>query len=71
MRSLILALESSKCEKPNIIYCYFRDNEKDEFKPRYDKLNKFSEAITKYGEKININYIKTTDILEEYFYKNI
>lgn len=71
MRALILALENAKNKNTNIIYCYFTKDEKQNFKPKYDKLNKFSNEVTQYGKKIKISYIETQNILKEYFYKKI
>ena len=71
MRALILALENAKNKNTNIIYCYFNEDEKQNFKPKYNELNKFSREVTEYGKEIKISYIKTQDILKEYFYKEV
>lgn len=67
MRNLILSLENARNENPNIIYCYFNEEEKMNFEPKYNELNKFSSEVTEYGKSIKINYIQTKDILKKYF----
>lgn len=69
LRNLMLNLFLNKSKTPKIIYCYFNDEEKTEFKEQYKQIITFNKEASEYAENIELNFIKTQDILEKYFKK--
>ncbi|MGN7283495.1 hypothetical protein ACTHP3_00920 [Shouchella rhizosphaerae] len=67
LRFLILIFHELEEKNPHLIYSYFSDKEKREFQERYYKLITFSDEVNEYAKNIKISFIKTQDILSEYF----
>ncbi|WP_066415219.1 hypothetical protein [Sutcliffiella cohnii] len=68
LRNLMLAFYHSQHQYPQIIYCYFCPEEKKDFEEQYQAVITFSEDVNRYVKNISVSYIKTQDILKEYFY---
>ncbi|MFF2889076.1 hypothetical protein [Paenibacillus sp. NPDC057967] len=69
LRNLMLSFYNANQKKPHIIYCYFNSEEKEEFIKQFSAVITFSQEVSAYAHKIEVSYIRTQDILKEYFYK--
>ncbi|RQW19887.1 hypothetical protein EH196_07000 [Bacillus sp. C1-1] len=67
IRYLMLIFHELKVEKPHIVYSYFNEKEKKEFEERYFMLITFSNEVSQYAKNIKVSFIKTQEILKEYF----
>ena len=67
LRYIMFALEENQIENPSITYCYFNDTEKNEFMEQCNKALPLEKAVVDYCKNINVNYVKTQIILNEYF----
>lgn len=67
LRESILGLYDRNVWNPNIIYCYFKNAEKEEFERIYPLLLTFGKDVNEYAENIKISFIDTNDILNKYF----
>lgn len=67
IRNLLLELYNAKVEKPQIIYCYFVDKERDDFESNFWKVITFREDVNEYCRDIELIYVKTQDILNDFF----
>lgn len=68
LRNLMLEFHSIGVDSAQIIYCFFNEDEKQEFIATYDKIITFREDVNMYcRENIKVSFIKTQDILEEHF----
>lgn len=68
LRNLMLAFYHSQQLHPHIIYCYFNPEEKKDFEEQYQAVITFSDDVNKYARNINVSYLKTQEVLKEYFY---
>lgn len=69
LRNLMLAFFNAKQQSPQIIYCYFTPEEKIDFEEQFEAVITFSKEVSDYAKGIQVSYIKTQDILKEYFLK--
>lgn len=69
LRNLMVNLFLNKAKNPKIIYCYFNEEEKIQFKKQYEKVITFNKEASEYAGNIELNFIKTQDVLEKYFKK--
>jgi hypothetical protein len=71
LRNLMLSFFNSKQKKPRITYCYYNLEEKKEFIKQFKEVITFSKIVSTYAENIEVSYIRTQDVLKEYFYKSL
>lgn len=69
LRDIMIALFDAKSQNPKIIYSYFNEEEKDEFHRQFYDVIKFGKELSDYARRIEVEYIKTKEILESYFIK--
>ncbi|WP_066074659.1 hypothetical protein [Neobacillus soli] len=70
LRNVMLAFYFSQQPNPRIIYCYFNEEEKKAFQEQYEEVITFSKEVNEYVKRnINVSYIKTQEVLKEYFQK--
>ncbi|AOH54918.1 hypothetical protein ABE28_011195 [Peribacillus muralis] len=69
LRNIMLAFYFSQQINPQIIYCYFTPEEKRDFEEQFEAVITFSPEVNKYVKNINVSYIKTQEVLKEYFQK--
>jgi|GEM_PF-2244772 len=69
IRHIISALYFANIETPRIIYCYFSHEDKKSFSEQYNNVIKFGKELSEYARNIEINYVRSKEILNEYFYK--
>ena len=69
LRYIMLAFEANQIKNPSITYCYFTDEERKEFSVQYSKVITFGKIVVDYCKNITVNYVKTQEILDEYFFK--
>jgi len=67
LRNLILAFYNLKQNNPQIIYCYFNEQEKEDFSNEFNAVLTFSNEVNEYANKIEVSYIRSQEILERYF----
>ncbi|MFK3936543.1 hypothetical protein ACI2JA_03375 [Alkalihalobacillus sp. NPDC078783] len=68
LRFLMLAFHQNKNDA-RIIYSYFNEAEKENFISEYEKVIKYSEDINQFiRSRIKVDFVKTQDILAEYFH---
>ncbi|SMG55294.1 hypothetical protein [Paenibacillus aquistagni] len=70
LRNLMLGFYNARQQAPHIIYCYFTNEEKESFKQQFDAVITFSKEVSEYACNIDVSFIKTQDLLKEYFYKS-
>lgn len=70
LRNLMVSFYQAKIKKPKIIYCYFIDQERVDFEEQYEAVITFGEELNTYARGIEVLFIKTENILNEYFSKN-
>lgn len=70
LRYIMLAYHSAKTKKPNITYCYFNEEEKEEFQKQFYNVITFSKEVSDYARKISIDFISTQSIIKEIFERN-
>ena len=70
LRQLMIGMFFADIKKPEIIYCYFYEKEKEEFKRQFKKVITYSDKLNNYANKIKLSFIKTQDILKNIFYKS-
>jgi hypothetical protein len=68
LRNIMLAFYFSQQPNPQIIYCYFTPEEKKDFQEQFEAVITFSPEVNEYVKNINVSYIKTQELLKEYFY---
>lgn len=69
LRSIMMGLENRYEYDVKIIYCYFSDEDKQNFDMQYNASITFSTEVSKRVRNMEVLYIKTKDILQHYFYK--
>lgn len=69
LRNIMLAFYFSQQTNPQIIYCYFTPEEKKDFEEQFEAVITFSPEVNEYVKNINVSYIKTHEVLKEYFQK--
>ncbi|WP_242159494.1 hypothetical protein [Bacillus cereus group sp. BfR-BA-01431] len=69
LRNIMSSFYFAEIQNPKIVYCYFNEQERDDFEKQYDGVITFSEELSNYARKIDIRYIQTQEILKEYFYE--
>ncbi|WP_102692354.1 hypothetical protein [Rummeliibacillus pycnus] len=69
IRNLMLAFFNAKQQNPQLIYCYYTPEEKKEFEEQFKAVITFSEEVSEYAKNIKVSYIKTQDVLKQYFLK--
>ncbi len=69
LRNLMVSFYQAKIKKPKIIYCYFTDQERVDFEEQYESVITFGEDLNTYARGIEVLFIKTENILNEYFSK--
>ncbi|PEN03407.1 hypothetical protein CN621_02300 [Bacillus wiedmannii] len=70
IRNIMVCLHSAGIRKPKIVYSYFNEKERNAFVEQFEAVITFGEELSSYAKNIEVNYIKTQDILNAYFYKN-
>ncbi|CAM4051239.1 MULTISPECIES: hypothetical protein [Bacillus cereus group] len=70
LRNIMSSFYFAEIQNSNIVYCYFNAQERDDFEKQYDAVITFDEELSRYARNIEVNYIKTQDILNAYFYKS-
>jgi len=70
LRNLMLAFYNANQTDPHITYCYFINEEKEDFMKQFSAVITFSEEVSEYARNIDVSYIKTQDLLKEFFYKS-
>lgn len=71
LRQLMIGMFFAKIINPKIIYCYFHEKEKMEFKKQFKKVITYSDKLNNYSNNIKLSFIKTQDILNNIFYKSV
>lgn len=71
LRHILIELYSNEIESPRIIYCYYNDEDKTSFESVYQDLNTFSDELSKYVKNVDLCFIKTQIILNNFFKKPI
>jgi len=69
LRNIMLGLFSANVVNPRIIYCYYRSTERIQFEKQHTAVITFSKEASTYAENIELCFIKTQDILKDYFEK--
>ncbi|HDR7655444.1 TPA: hypothetical protein QCX68_000846 [Bacillus wiedmannii] len=69
LRDIMTSFYTEQVENPQIIYCYFTEEERETFSEQYQLCITFSEKLNKYVENIKVKYVKTEDIRNVYFLK--
>ena len=54
-------------ENPKIIYCYYDERDKADFEKQYESAITFSKEVNRRVREIEVEYIKTQDVLDRYF----
>ncbi|MGG0663388.1 hypothetical protein ABE042_04690 [Viridibacillus arvi] len=67
LRNIMLSFYEAKQTNPEIIYCYFSPQEKEEFGKEFDEVITFSEEVSQYSKNIKVSCIRTQDVLKEFF----
>ena len=67
IRDVMLGLEEMVEENPKIVYCYYDEMDKADFESQYETAITFSEEVNRKVRKIEVEYIKTQEILDRYF----
>lgn len=70
LRNLMASSYFGGIKSQKIVYCYFNEQERDDFANQYEAVITFDEKLSDYARNIEVNYIKTQDILNAYFYKS-
>jgi len=69
LRNLMLAFYNAQQKNPHIIYCYYNPEERKEFAKQFKGVITFSKEVNEYVENIEVSYIRTQELLKEYFLK--
>ena len=67
IRDVMLGLEELVEENPKIIYCYYDERDKADFEKQYESAITFSKEVNRRVREIEVEYIKTQDVLDRYF----
>lgn len=67
IRDVMLGLEEIAEKNPKIIYCYYNELDKIDFEKQYVSAITFSEEVNQKVRKIEVEYIKTEEVLDKYF----
>ncbi len=67
LRNYLLELFNANVQKPQIVYCYFAEEEKDSFNKAFNEVITFRDDISEYCRNVELCFVKTQDILEHYF----
>ncbi|NLX01328.1 MAG: hypothetical protein GXY40_02210 [Syntrophomonadaceae bacterium] len=69
IRYIMMAFYNAKIDNPKIVYCYFLEEEKIEFKRQFFAVITFSKELSDYSHQIEVSYINTQNVLDSYFKK--
>ncbi|NFL34502.1 hypothetical protein FDB64_05330 [Clostridium botulinum] len=69
LRTVMTTFAFNKISNPKIIYCYFLEEEKLKFNKTFYDVITFNDELSKYVRNIEVIYVKTKEILNEYFLK--
>lgn len=67
IRNVMIGLGEIMVENKKIIYCYYDDRDKVDFEKQYEAAITFSKDLNRKVRKIEVEYIKTQDVLDRYF----
>lgn len=67
IRGIMAEFFNCKVKNPKIIYCYYSEPGKDRFINELRKLITFGKELNNYAKNIEVQFIKTTDLIQEYF----
>lgn len=69
IRDIMLRFSDMPSKDVKIIYCYFTEEDRDTFNEQYEASITFRKDVSHKVKKTELLYIKTQDILQEYFIK--
>ncbi|WP_214797133.1 hypothetical protein [Exiguobacterium sp. s5] len=68
LRNIMLSFYNNEVASPHIVYCYFSNEEKIQFANAFQEVITFREDVSEYSRAIKVSYLKTKELLKEYFY---
>ncbi|PEU03202.1 hypothetical protein [Bacillus cereus] len=68
LRTIMMSFYAENTKNPKLIYCYFTEEERDIFYEQYEKCITFSDRANEYVRNIEIEYIRTQEILDTHFH---
>ena len=69
IRDVMIQLSDMASKNGKIVYCYFTEEDREAFNNQYKAAITFSKDVSQRVKEIELLYIKTHNILDEYFIK--